>query len=96
MGGGGIFGASEAAHLVLTQDKLAHRGLQIRLAHQGGAHQEALGMGAKIRHLGAVVDAGLADDHPIGGDLGCQLLGAGEIHAQIPQIPVIDADNRRP
>ncbi|MNS37912.1 hypothetical protein D3C72_701450 [compost metagenome] len=53
-------------------------------------------MGAKIRHLGAVVDAGLADDHPIGGDLGRQLFGTGEIDAQIPQIPVIDADNRRP
>ncbi|MNJ24967.1 hypothetical protein D3C77_193990 [compost metagenome] len=93
MGGGGILGAGQAAHLVLTQDKLAYRRLQIRLAHQGGAHQEALGMGAQIRHLGAVVDAGLADDHPIGGDLGRQLLGAGEIHAEIPQIPVVDANH---
>ena len=35
MGGGGIFGAGEAAHLVLAQSELAHRSLQIRLGHQG-------------------------------------------------------------
>ncbi len=44
MGCGGILGAGEATHLVLAQYQLAHCGLQIRLGHQGRAHQKALGV----------------------------------------------------
>ncbi len=95
MGGDGVLGAGEAAHLVLAQHQLAYRRLQILLGHQGGAHQKALGVVAQLSHLGAVVDAGLADHHPIPRDLGRQLFGAGEIDAQIPQIPVVDANHRR-
>ena len=94
MGGGGVLGTGQAAHLVLAEHELAHRGLQIRLRHEGRSHQEALGVVAQGRHLGAVVDAGFADHHPIPRDPGRQLLSAGKIDAQIPQIPVVDANHR--
>ncbi len=96
MGCGGILGAGEATHLVLAQYQLAHRSLQSRLGHQGGAHQEAFGVVAQISHLSAVVDAGFADHHPIARNIFGQLFGAVEIHAQVAQIPVVDANHRRP
>ncbi len=53
----GILRAREAAHFVLAEQHAFDRRVQIRLLHQGGADQEAVGEVAQLAHFSIGMDA---------------------------------------
>ncbi|VGP09637.1 hypothetical protein SB00612_00933 [Klebsiella pneumoniae] len=91
----GILRARQAAHFVLAEQHAFNRRFQIRLLHQGGADQEAVGEVAQLAHFGIGMDAGFADHRDIRAETRRQLTGAVKVNRHIAQVAVVNAHHLR-
>src|SRR5436190_10325229 len=77
---------------LLDQD-LAHRRLDVRLAHEALADQEGLGADpGHAREIGRRAEPALGDHDAVLRHPGCELLGCREVDRQRLEVAVVDAD----
>ena len=84
---------AEPADLGQAKDQLAGRSADIRGAHQGGPHQEAVHQRGQRLDLAPVTDARFRDYQWARGDQGSQPPGGRQVHGQGAQVPVVHPDD---